>query len=130
MVKRPVVHPPTASVGELRAFFDDDHVHMALLVADGILVAAVEREDLAAATCDALPALELGPLGGRTVAADTSLGDALAAMRRDGRRRLAVTGAGERLLGLLCLKASGRGFCSDADVSGRRGAASADADFA
>jgi hypothetical protein len=40
-------------------------------------------------------------------------------MRRAGRRRLAVTSEDGRLLGLLCLKASGRGFCSDEDVAAR-----------
>ena len=32
---------------------------------------------------------------------------------------LAVTNTEGRLLGLLCLKASGLGFCSDADVTSR-----------
>jgi hypothetical protein len=38
-------------------------------------------------------------------------------MNRDRRRRLAVTSDDSRLLGLLCLKANGSGFCSDADVA-------------
>jgi hypothetical protein len=42
------------------------------------------------------------------------------AMKRDERRRLAVVDADGELLGLLCLKASGLGFCSDDDVSSRR----------
>ena len=36
-----------------------------------------------------------------------------------GRRRAAVTGADGRLLGLLCLKVSRTGFCSDQDVRAR-----------
>jgi len=36
-----------------------------------------------------------------------------------GRRRAAVTSADGRLLGLLCLKASQAGFCSDQDVRAR-----------
>jgi hypothetical protein len=34
-------------------------------------------------------------------------------------RRLAVVGAEGELLGLLCLKRSGSGFCSDEDVAAR-----------
>jgi FdhD protein len=40
-------------------------------------------------------------------------------MTATGRRRAAVTSADGRLLGLLCLKASRRGFCSDQDVRAR-----------
>jgi hypothetical protein len=41
------------------------------------------------------------------------------AMTATGRRRAAVTSADGRLLGLLCLKASQVGFCSDTDVRAR-----------
>ena len=41
------------------------------------------------------------------------------AMTSTGRRRAAVTSADGRLLGLLCLKASRAGFCSDQDVRAR-----------
>jgi hypothetical protein len=41
-------------------------------------------------------------------------------MRASGRRRLAVTSDDGTLVGLLCLKASGNGFCSDGDVASRR----------
>ena len=120
MVTRPKVHPPSATVGELRAFFTDEHVHIALLVEDGELVGAIERPDLAAASPDDAPASELATIEGRTIDADIALSDALTAMRLGGRRRLAVTNADGELLGLLCLKASGRGFCSDEDVASRR----------
>jgi hypothetical protein len=40
-------------------------------------------------------------------------------MTATGRRRAAVTSADGRLLGLLCLKASQAGFCSDHDVRAR-----------
>ena len=40
-------------------------------------------------------------------------------MTTTGRRRAAVTSADGRLLGLLCLKASRAGFCSDQDVHAR-----------
>jgi len=40
-------------------------------------------------------------------------------MSRTGRRRLAVVDDGGVLVGLLCLKRTGRGFCSDLDVASR-----------
>jgi CBS-domain-containing membrane protein len=52
MLARPTVHGPSATVGELRAFFADDHVHAALLVDDGRLVGVVDRTDLASTTDD------------------------------------------------------------------------------
>jgi CBS domain-containing protein len=104
----------------LRAFFADDHVHMALLVEDGRLVGAVDRDDLAQELPDELPTWAVAPLEGRTISADTAVGDAFLAMGRFGRRRLAVVDHAGGLVGLLCLKASGGGFCSNADVAGRR----------
>ena len=43
-----------------------------------------------------------------------------AALAGDDRRRLAVTADDSTLLGLLCLKASHLGFCTDADIASRR----------
>jgi CBS domain-containing protein len=121
MVTRPAVHRPEATVAELRAFFDDDdHVHMALIVDNTTLVGVIERGDLATATTDETPAREIAKLDGCTIRPDAALADARARMTRDGRRRLAVTTKESALLGLLCLKASGRGFCSDEDVASRR----------
>ena len=119
--RTPIVHDGSTTVGQLRAFFRDDHVHMALLVDDGTLVGAIERADLVAAASDETPARELAALDGCTIRPDAPVADALAAMKLGGRRRLAVTGEGSTFLGLLCLKASGHGFCSDADVGSRAG---------
>jgi CBS domain-containing protein len=119
MVTRPAVRRPSITVGELRTFFEDDHVHMALLVDNGEIVGSVERADLVVATSDAMLAREFAALDGRTIAPDETLADAIAVMKRGGRRRLAVTAEGLGLLGLLCLKASGRGCCSDEDVAAR-----------
>jgi hypothetical protein len=115
----PTLHDPSTTIGELRRFFADDHVHMALLVEGSRLVTAVERQDLDG-RADDVPGRDVGSLAGRTVAAGALLSVALESMRHTGRRRLAVTAEGGRLLGLLCRKANGRGFCSADDVESRR----------
>ncbi len=105
------------TTGQARAFFADDHVH-ALLVVDGVrLVAVVEREDLAGP--DAAPVGGLGRLEGRTVPPSAPVHVVAARLRSEGRRRTAVVDDAGRLLGLLCFKRSGRGFCTDADVAAR-----------
>jgi CBS domain-containing protein len=120
MVTRPTTHRATTTVGELRAFFADDHVHMALLVDDGLLLATVERPDLDSATDDRAPVLPLAKLQGRTISPHAPVAAARMNMLRSGRRRLAVTTQENALLGLLCLKRNGSGFCSDENVSTRR----------
>lgn len=120
MVTRPAVHRPTVTVAELRAFFDDNHVHMALIVDNGTLVGVIERGDLTTERTDEASAREIARLDGCTIRPDAALADARAQMTRAGRRRLAVTTNESALAGLLCLKASGHGFCSDEDVAARR----------
>jgi hypothetical protein len=120
MLTTPARHPLSATVGEIRDFFRDDHVHAALVVSPaGYLAAVVERDDVAG--CQALDAAAapLGRLAGRTVPAEANLAEVRRAMTATGRRRAAVTSADGRLLGLLCLKASRAGFCSDQDVRAR-----------
>jgi CBS domain-containing protein len=120
MLTTPARHPLSATVGEIRDFFRDDHVHAALIVSPaGYLEAVVERDDIA--WCRALDAAAapLGRLAGRTVPAGASLAEVRRTMTATGRRRAAVTSADGRLLGLLCLKASRAGFCSDRDVRAR-----------
>ena len=120
MLTTPARHQLSATVGEIRDFFRDDHVHAALVVSPaGYLAAVVERDDVAG--CQALDAAAapLGRLAGRTVPAEANLAEVRRAMTATGRRRAAVTSADGRLLGLLCLKASRAGFCSDQDVRAR-----------
>ena len=120
MLTTPARHPLSATVGEIRDFFRDDHVHAALIVSPaGYLEAVVERDDIA--ECGALDAAvaPLGRLAGRTVSARAALAEVRRAMTATGRRRAAVISADGRLLGLLCLKASQAGFCSDQDVRAR-----------
>jgi len=125
VVTQPVVHDCGTTVGELRALFLDDHIHMALLLDGQRLVSAVEREDLEVGLADGAPASPVGTLIGRVVPPGEPAAATLAWMRANGRRRLAVVSEGGALLGLLCLKANGSGFCSDRDVSGRRFASAA-----
>lgn len=120
MVRFPKTHGPGSRLAEIRAFFQDDHVHMALIVdPDGRLVTTIERSDLASARPDSTPAREFGTLAGRTVAPADQLDATTAALRRERRRRLAVVDEGGRLLGLLCLKKDGTGYCSDEGIRER-----------
>jgi CBS domain-containing protein len=120
MLTTPARHPLSATVGEIRDFFRDDHVHAALIVSPaGYLEAVVERDDIAESRALDAAAAPLGRLAGRTVPAGASLAELRRKMITTGRRRAAVTSADGRLLGLLCLQASQAGFCSDQDVRAR-----------
>ena len=113
------LHDASVTVGDISAFLEDDHVHMAVLLgADGELLTTVERSDLRLASPPE-PALRYGKLEGRTVGPQEDLRRVWEAMLAEGRRRLAVIDADGRLVGLLCLKRHGRGFCSDSDVRQR-----------
>lgn len=121
-LRSPKVLPATATVAEVRAFYaDSDHVHLALLVdATGVLVSAVSAVDLSPELPGEVPAVMVGRLTGRTVHAtvdETGVSDML---QRGGMRRLAVVDDDGRLLGLICRKRSGRGYCTDAGVRQRR----------
>ncbi len=122
MLTIPRTHSIAVTVGEVASFFADDHVHAALIVGPtGRLAAVVERGDLAAGAVPGTPAVRFGRLDGRTILAGTGLAEARQGMIESGRRRVAVIDPGGLLLGLLCLKASRTGFCSDQDVLARRG---------
>ena len=124
MLTIPARHPLAATVREMRDFFRDDHAHAALIVSPaGYLAAVVEREDIDGSPASDAAAAPLGRLVGRTVPAEARLAEAHRAMKAAGRRRVAVINNDGRLLGLLCLKASQAGFCSDQDVRARAGKA-------
>jgi hypothetical protein len=82
-------------------------------------VAVVERDDIAESQAPDAAAAPLGRLAGRTVPPGAGLAEIQQAMNATGRRRAAVTSDDGRLLGLLCLKASRAGFCSEQDVRAR-----------
>ncbi|WP_445257790.1 DUF309 domain-containing protein [Nocardioides aurantiacus] len=120
MLTRPTVHPADLTVGAAHVALEDPHVHLLLLVEDGRLVGTLDRADLERADHADQPAREVAGLEGRTTAPDAEVGSLVAAMTATGRRRLAVVDAAGTLLGLLCLKRSGGGFCDDAGVAARR----------
>ena len=102
------------ALGEL----EDDHVHMLLLTRDGLLLGTLVPADLVAAPASD-PALRYATLAGRTIGPTVPADEALHLLvARDERRRAVVDDDG-RLIGLLCLKRRGTGFCSDDDVAAR-----------
>jgi hypothetical protein len=120
MVRRPKVLGAQATVSDAITFFSDDHAHLALVVAeDRRLLTSLERADIPPGIADTTPITELGILAGRTVSPFCPVPEATAAMSATGRRRLAVVGDDGELLGLLCLKASRDGFCSDEGITSR-----------
>ncbi len=118
LLTAPRTAAPGTTVAQARAFFADDHVHALLVVDGGRLLAVVERGDLAGAAATD-PVRPLGTLTGRTVPPDADLAAVHRQLLAEGGRRLAVVDAGGALLGLLCLRRSGHGFCADADVHAR-----------
>jgi CBS domain-containing protein len=121
MITSPQVVDATTTVRRAQEFFADDHVHALLVVTGRTLLAVVERTDLASSPPDA-PARAVGRLDGRVVRPDAALCATWHRMAALNRRRLAVVDRDRNLLGLLCLKRSGRGFCSDAGVQERAAA--------
>ena len=119
MVRNPKTLPITTTVGEIRRAFGSGHVHMVLLVHRGMLITTVERDDIGEEMADHSAAGGIGQLAGRTIGPDIHAEAALRYMKAAARRRLAVVDEAGRLLGLLCLKRSGTGFCSDRDVMAR-----------
>ncbi|UFN44655.1 CBS domain-containing protein [Nocardioides okcheonensis] len=119
VVASPQTWGAATTVTEARAAFLDDHVHMLLLTDGDVLVGTVVRDDLLGAPAGD-PALRHAVLTGRTVAPDAPAEGVRRAMLDRGERRLAVVDGAGRLVGLLCLKRHGGGFCRDEDVRARR----------
>lgn len=119
MIRQPKVLPADATVADVRSLLVDEHVHLALLVSDGRLVGTVSSTDLDGSAQPADQATSIATLDGRTVAPGAPLWPVRAAMIATAQRRLAVVDGDGRLLGLLCLKRTSTGFCSDQDIASR-----------
>ncbi len=122
MVTTPVTHPPQTTVGQAWVALENPHRHLVLLVDDGRLLGTLDRADLRGLAAGPDPALAVARLSGRTARAEDDLATVRAAMRATQQRRRAVVDQQGRLLGLLCLKRDGSGFCSDEGVRARSSA--------
>ena len=127
MLASPIVLEGSATVDEVRTVFASSHVHMVLLTSSGhvgepLLGTLLGTEGARGAV------LPHARLAGRTVGADLLADDVRRSMQAAGQRRAAVVDGDGLLLGLLCLKHHGGGFCTDAGVASRRAARRSDAD--
>lgn len=119
MITAPKTLPALSSVHEARVALADPHVHMVLLTHGKKLQGTLIRTDLPENACGDGPALPWSTVSGRTVAPHAPAARMRAVLVSSGLRRLAVVDTDRTLLGLLCLKRSRTGFCSDADVTSR-----------
>lgn len=123
MVRHPHTLPVDVTVAEAAGALAGGHVHMLLLTKRRTLVGTLLHDDLATANAAGMLgsdlALPLATLHGRFVLPDVSADVAERVMVDSRTRRLAVVGQVGELLGLLCLKRRGSGFCSDDDVTSR-----------
>ncbi|WP_107771296.1 CBS domain-containing protein [Nocardioides sediminis] len=119
MVTQPWTHGSATTVAQAHEAFTDSHVHMLLLTDGDELRGTLVRDDLVDGLDPDAPALDAATLHARTVDPGRDLEEALQVMRDRGTRRLAVVADDGRLLGLLCLKRTLDGFCSDDDVRSR-----------
>lgn len=123
MLHHPTVHDASLTVAEARAVFaSSPKTHLLLLVRGERLVGALSRDDVedAPEASGATTATTISSLEGRTTTPDVPVGPLREAMAGTGMRRIAVVDDEMHLLGLLCLKASLEGFCTDEGVAEMR----------
>jgi len=117
MVSRPKTLSADSSVGEVRALLRNPHVQTALLVDGERYAGAIDRDEIAAEVPDDAPARPFARLDAARIEPEARVSEALERLQASGGRRLVVVGAdGETLHGLLCLKRSRQGFCTDRSV--------------
>lgn len=126
MATRPKTLVASASVDDARSVLADNHVHMVLLTRGATLLGTLIRADLPPSAPGDGPALSWSTLSGRTSDPEAPAAPVRECLVRMGLRRLAVTDVEGSLLGLLCLKSSGAGFCSDDDITSRAMATTTD----
>jgi len=120
VVRLPKTLSPSTTVTQARQALDeDDHIHMLLITRAGRLLGTLVRADLPPSADGASRALDYAVMRGRTIPPGTSAEQARLQLSSRGERRRAVVDQDGQLLGLLCLKRSHTGFCSDADVQSR-----------
>jgi CBS domain-containing protein len=120
MVRHPLVWGLSTTVAQVNEAFLDDHLHAVLVVdGTGTLSTVIERADTEGIASN-VPAVSIGRLHGRTIGPHVLLAEARRVLDAGRHRRLAVVDDDGVLLGLLCLKRSGRGFCADSDIAARR----------
>lgn len=122
MLSTPAIHPAGLTVAQAEDAFRASAKRRLLLLVDddGVLLGTVTRDDLADGPDPGLPALRASALGGRTVSPGMMLEQVHQEMCERGVRRLAVVDESGRLVGLLCLKRSLNGFCTDEGVAAMR----------
>ena len=127
MLRHPKVLDAQATVDGARAALTDDHVHMVLLSQGSTLVGTLVRTDLPSpiqrsdqrSVEGSGPALPWSTLRNRTVPSSAPADAVQELLIARELRRLAVVDHDGTLLGLMCLKRSRTGFCSDEDVASR-----------
>ncbi len=120
MLHRPKSWSTSLTVGDAREVLADDHLHAILVVDGAVLRGVIVEGDVPDDAEDDQHALVHARLDGRTVRVGATLDEARELLEQSRSRRLAVVDAAGLLVGLLCLKRHGRGFCSDAGVEARR----------
>ena len=120
MLRRPKSWPTSLTVGDAREVLGDDHLHAILVVDGAVLRGVIVEGDVPDDVEDDQHALVHARLDGRTVRVGATLDEARELLEQSRSRRLAVVDDAGLLVGLLCLKRHGRGFCSDAGVEARR----------
>ena len=110
MTPRPKTLAADATVGMLRATFENPHVAIALLADAERFAGAIARDQVHDSLADDAPARTLVSRRIPTIEPDAPLTDALAVLDARGETRLVVV-EGERLVGLLCLTRDRLGFC-------------------
>jgi hypothetical protein len=119
-IRTPCVLPAGCSVADVRAHLTRDHVHLALLVDPaGRLVTTLTRDDIDGVPGDR-PAAGHGRIEDRVVPPEMTEPGVRERLARLGVRRAAVVGEDGRLLGLVCAKRSGLGYCTDDGIAERR----------
>ena len=119
MLSRPKTLAVDATVGDVRAFFENPHVMMALLVDDGEFRGAIDRGALPGDAADDAGALGYTATDPPTISPDAAVTDALEALHgRESRRLVVLEPDGAKLLGLVCLNTHGTAFCKDPGPAG------------